>query len=172
MNNRRMRYTQATATISACGLYRYELTRVWNDGMPPVVFCMLNPSTADGERDDPTIRKCVGFAKQWGNGGIVVVNLFAFRATDPTLLTTYKDPIGPENDKSIIAAVRDRTVVCGWGASVPRTSWEYVRCQPAEVVRLLKLNAARVCCLGWTARGYPRHPLYVKYRTELCDLSP
>src|SRR4028119_2392792 len=78
--------------------YRYALWRTWDAARPPVAFVLLNPSTADARRDDPTIRRCANFARTWGFGGLEVVNLFAFRATHPTDLKCAADPVGPQND--------------------------------------------------------------------------
>ncbi len=88
---------QTGAELSPCKAYRYALWRRWSDA-PPVLFVMLNPSTADESQDDPTIRRCISFAKQWGHGGIIVGNLFAFRSPYPNDLQTAADPIGPENN--------------------------------------------------------------------------
>src|SRR5262245_19133112 len=93
------------ALISPCGLYRYWLTRTWDNSLRRVCWVMLNPSTADAEQDDPTIRRCVGFARSWGAGGIIVVNLFAFRASDPKALLRAADPVGPDNDGHILKSV-------------------------------------------------------------------
>lgn len=86
-----------SAIISECGKYRYSLSRIWDENKANVLFIMLNPSTADGDVDDPTIRRCIGFAKSWGYGGIYVGNLFAYRATDPKELLKVENPIGFEN---------------------------------------------------------------------------
>jgi len=105
-----------SAVISNCQKYRYSLTRVWDDNKERVLFIMLNPSTADANTDDPTIRRCIGFAKDWGYGGIYVINLFALRATNPKELLNAPDVVGDENEKwfkrmSALAHL----VVCAWG---------------------------------------------------------
>ena len=141
------------AKISECGKYRYLLTRVWGDG-DSAVFLMLNPSTADATVDDPTIRRCIGFAKAWGYAGISVVNLFAWRATKPRELHKARDPVGPENDDWIRKTCDGRLVVCAWGA-VADVHWRRV----AHVVSMLP--GANLRCLGTTRSGAPRHPLYV-----------
>ena len=87
-----------SADFSACGTYRYALRRIWLPAAPQVLFIGLNPSTADEKSDDPTIRRCLGFARSWGYGGLIVANLFAYRATAPSALREARDPIGPLND--------------------------------------------------------------------------
>ncbi len=107
------------AIVSACGRYRYSLTRVWNPALPRIYFVMLNPSTADATQDDPTIRKCRGFASRAGAGSLKVVNLYALRSTDPNALlaAAWEDRIGPENDWHMRGAMnRAGRVVFAWGA--------------------------------------------------------
>lgn len=120
---------------------------------------MLNPSTADAERDDPTIRRCASFARAWGLGGMTVVNLFALRATDPARLRRARDPIGRDNDRHIAeaAAGADRVVVA-WGVHGT------LRDRDRAVLALLA--GARPRCLGLTRGGHPRHPLYLSARTR------
>lgn len=89
---------QRSAIISECQRYRYVLERKWQPELPGVLFVALNPSTADGQHDDPTVRRCVGFARSWGFGKIVIANLFALRSSHPSVLLIDVDPIGPEND--------------------------------------------------------------------------
>jgi len=158
-----------TAVISPCGTYRYELRRRWNDDEPLLPFVMLNPSTADATLDDPTIRRCVGFARREKMGGIVVVNLFAFRATEPDKLKTAAHPYGPENGAHLAAvaleaAARDVPVVCAWGA------WPRATATANRVVGVLHEHGARLVCLGKTAAGRPRHPLYVRADEPLVPL--
>lgn len=85
---------ECAAGLSPCGLYRFWLTRCWAPAKPCALFIMLNPSTADHEQDDATIRKCIGFARRWGMGSIRVANLFAYRATKPDDLKRADNPIG------------------------------------------------------------------------------
>ena len=89
------------AVISHDDKYRYQLSRIWDEEKPMVLFIMLNPSTADADVDDPTIRRVVNFAKSWGYGGVFVGNLYAFRSTDPKVLRYIDDPIGEENIQHI-----------------------------------------------------------------------
>lgn len=154
-------WRESSAIISDDGLYRYELRRGWLEGDKGIVaFCMLNPSTADERRDDPTIRRCIGFAKRWGFRGIIAVNLFAFRASEPNLLRKAADPIGPENDRYITRAARESNLfICAWGLHGA------LRERDREVLSRL-LNTTKLCCLGTTAGGYPRHPLLLRYKTE------
>ncbi|TMC73897.1 MAG: DUF1643 domain-containing protein [Chloroflexi bacterium] len=136
------------ATFSADRRYRYRLWRRWDRTRPIVAFVMLNPSTADARHDDPTIRRCLGFARRWGYGGIEVVNLFAYRATDPRALRTVRDPVGRANRGHIQSALRRATlVIVAWGAR-------------ADGSLLAELAEAR--CLGLTRAGQPRHPLYLR----------
>ena len=95
-----------SATLSPCGLYRYDLQRRWGEG-PAVVFIGLNPSTADATVDDRTIGRMVGFATSWGRSAITVVNLFALRSKDPALLRAHSDPVGPDNDAVLRAAAAE-----------------------------------------------------------------
>ena len=149
------------ATLSPCGVYRFELSRTWDDSLRPALFVMLNPSTADAERDDPTIRRCVRFARDWGFGGVVVVNLFALRAKDPRELYKHADPVGPDNDLAILAASdRCGVRVCAWGAHGS------LHDRGRHIKSLLRVTDPRpVCHLGLTADGHPKHPLYLKATT-------
>lgn len=156
------------ASISACGTWRYHLRRPANliEDKGRLCYVMLNPSTADATKDDPTIRRCVNLAARDGYGEIVVVNLFAFRATDPAEMRRAfaADParaIGPENDDYIRAAVAASARVCvAWGA-VPRTLFG----RAWRVVTMIDETATSTpLCLGVTANGWPRHPLMVARR--------
>jgi hypothetical protein len=136
--------------------YRYRLWRRWDPSRPPIAFCMLNPSTADEKSDDPTIRRCIGFAHEWGYGGVEVVNLFALRATDPRELRDVRDPVGPRNDAYVLsAAARSALVVLAWG------SHGAYRARDAKILELLSPRA-RLLALGWTRARQPRHPLYLR----------
>lgn len=144
------------ALISDCGLYRYRLTRTWAAG-PAAVMVMLNPSTADGTHDDPTIRRCLAFAHAWGCGSLTVVNLYAWRATRPADLWLAADPVGPDNDEHLrLAASTAREtnapLVGAWGASAPAA-------RIAEVVALPGME--RLTALAVTKAGQPKHPLYL-----------
>jgi hypothetical protein len=146
------------AVISADGLYRYSLKRAWEpDGIAGgVLFIMLNPSTADGEQDDPTIRRCIAYAKAWGAHGLEVVNLFAFRATDPDELLRTSRPIGPENDAAIRDALtRAGLVVAAWGTHEAARGRD--RAVTELVTRTHDLHA-----LALSNDGHPKHPLYLR----------
>lgn len=139
------------ADISACGRYRYSLWRRWGPG-PSVLFVGLNPSTADATLDDPTIRRCIGFARAWGYGGLVMANLFAWRDTAPAGMMAAADPVGPDNDRVLQAEhVRAALTVAAWGAHGAHLGRD-------EVVRAL---LPRLHCLRLTKHGHPGHPLYL-----------
>lgn len=125
---------------------------------------MLNPSTADHVIDDPTIRRCVGFAKAWGFGRLVVANLFALRATNPYELVLAPDPIGPDNDAHIVEQCAGRRVFAAWGVTVANMSVPALRNRAAVVRRLIGANAL-VEHLGLTKDGHPKHPLYLPTAT-------
>ena len=145
-----------SAVLSECGRYRYRLTRDLGAGAP-VCFIMLNPSTADADTDDQTIRKCKMFATRWGFGQIIVVNLFAWRATDPRELRKVPDPIGPGNDEHIRWAVAEAAMtVAAWGVEQPAL----VAARAFHVGRQL-LGHSRLHCIATTKRNEPKHPLYL-----------
>ena len=154
--------------------HRYRLSRETPaiDASGTATWVMLNPSTADDQTDDPTIRRVVGFTGRWGYRRVEVVNVFAARATNPRTLKTMLDPIGgPEADQAIREAVADaQLVVAAWGGSVSvvsKASSRDVRMRHIWVIDLLRRSGRDVFCLGRTRDGYPRHPLYVPYRTTL-----
>ncbi len=160
-----------SAVVNECGRYRYQLQRdatIRNPRNDSVVFCMLNPSTADAEIDDPTIRRCRGFADRWDCAGLVVVNLYAMRATDPRELRRvgYADAVGPDNDEWLRdAAHRGIHVVCAWGANADPY-------RVRQVVGLFRSEGAQLWCLGTTKDGHPRHPLYVRGDAPLIEWKP
>ncbi len=151
------------AVISPCGTYRYTLERRIPSALRwirPCLFVMLNPSKADATLDDPTIRRCLGFAEREGCTSLTVVNLFALRATDPAQLQIVTknggDPIGPDNWAHFsVQLLRHRTgiVIAAWGAH------PMARTMPEHRQRLLQSGAL---CLGMTKDGEPRHPLYLR----------
>jgi hypothetical protein len=157
----------ADALFSPCGLYRYRLSRRWDAGRPLAAFVMLNPSTADAITDDPTIRCCVRLAEREGFGGICVVNLFAYRTPDRTLLASVPDPVGPANDRHIRAAVRaSAACILAWGGYLPD------RDRANRVLALLKMAKTPLKCIemiGPAGNRQPRHPLYLRRRATLVD---
>ena len=158
-------FVKKAADISPCGLYRYFLSRYWGPGeMLP--FVMLNPSTADAEIDDPTIRRCMSFARRERFGGIAVVNLYGLRASDPKQLRDVGDPFGPNNECALrqladVAQELALPVVCAWGAGGA------IHDACTLTVEMFQQNGARLVCLGKTKDGHPRHPLYVRADQQL-----
>ena len=154
------REIERAAVISACGAYRYSLTRKWSDA-PLLPFVMLNPSTADAKEDDPTIRRCIGFARREGAGGLIVANLYALRSPSPEALWAARDPIGP---RELANARWPRRAS---GRSVAPHHLRVGRAGPTRSNRrraadVSNASGARLACLGRTQRGAPRHPLYVR----------
>jgi hypothetical protein len=148
------------ADISPCGRYRYSLWRRWDAALPSVLFCMLNPSTADADVDDQTIAKVVGFAKRWGYGEALVWNLYAYRATNPSELDTAKDPIGRLNDGHLWPLMeRADRIVAAWGALPNRGKYA----NREKVMFWGPFHDREVYALGLTKGGYPRHPSRAPY---------
>lgn len=146
-----------TAIISDCGTFRYQLHRRWSEANDKglVLWVMLNPSTADAERDDPTIRRCIGFSKAWGYCGLMVGNVYALRSTDPKNLWKAADPIGPENDRHLNdMAARASLIMLAWGNNARPV-------RAAAVVHLLR-QWSDVHCLGISNIRAPKHPLYIR----------
>lgn len=156
-------FLERDARLSECGKYRYLLRRTWDHDKQRALFVMLNPSTADAEVDDATIRSCIRLCKGYGYGGFEVVNLMAWRATDPKDLPTKpSDAMGPENPRVIEAAVhRCDVVICAWGAH------PYARRFAGGVLDIVRLYRPAAYCLGKTKAGAPKHPLYIKSGTPL-----
>lgn len=144
------------AVFSPDQKYRYVLWREWSAEKRRLVVIGLNPSTADATKNDPTITRCISFAKREGCGGLIMLNLFAFRATDPNEMIAAAEPIGPENDTYIRAHVfaHHRIVLAAWGVSGG------YRQRDKQVCELLA--SANLWCLGHTKEGDPRHPLYIR----------
>lgn len=148
-----------SAVISPCELYRYQLTRARTPG-PVVCWVMLNPSTADANVDDPTLKRCMGFSWAWGFSQLHVVNLFAYRATKPAELSKVSDPIGPEADRFISESLAVASlVVCGWGGSLPRGVGSVRALAVEAMIREAGFDAQ---ALAVTKSGAPSHPLYLK----------
>jgi len=158
---------KSDAIISDCGKYRYRLSRKWGEGKA-CLFIMLNPSTADADRDDPTIRRCLGFARSWGCEQLYVVNLFAVRATDPKDMKLASDPVGVDNMRHIKETAdlvthqhvmepdKKGIVVCAWGGN-----GSYMG-QSETVLGWLESEGVTPMYLALTNAGQPKHPLYLK----------
>jgi hypothetical protein len=145
------------ATWSPCKRHRYTLRRVLRAVAEPriVAFLMLNPSTADEDANDPTIARCIAFARAWGFDEIEIVNVYALRSTDPRGLWKVADPVGPDNDAAILAACeRAELIVCAWGKNAKPA-------RVAELQRLLAGQAAKLHALKTNGDGSPGHPLYL-----------
>lgn len=147
---------QRTAVISIDGVHRYELRRVWDQGKPLLVVCMLNPSKADHLIDDPTILALIWFATQWGYGGLLVVNFYGFRSASPAEMFAAADPFGVDNEKHVHAAMlyaRDNggRLLAAWGnGGDGRSHWF---CEKARNLGI------ELVCLGTTQSGAPKHPM-------------
>jgi len=140
------------AVISDDNEYRYRLSRTWDTEKPTLAWVMLNPSTADETDNDPTCRRCINFAKDWGYGSIVIVNLFALRTPDPSNLRDHADPVGPENDEYLRDVCDEaEMVVAAWGANGSLNG------RAMEVAELLDGD---LHALDTTKDGHPVHPLY------------
>jgi hypothetical protein len=141
-----------SAILSSCRKWRYSLSRIWDESKNTVLFIGLNPSTVDETKDDNTIRRCMRFSKDWGYGGMIMANLFAYRARFPVDMLKANDPIGPENDFYLNKLCSESNlIIAAWGG--------------------LKITKKRIrsisfpknlYCLGVTKNGFPRHPLYMK----------
>ena len=138
------------AVLSNCKKYRYELWRIWDDTKPKVMFIMLNPSTADAEKNDPTITRCIGFAKSWGYGGLYVGNLFGFRATSPKDLKGTSNPVGDDNNVHLDSMQsKCALIICAWGNGQGRPDRIFNQFDNLNYIELCK-------------DGTPKHPLYLK----------
>lgn len=139
--------------FSECRLFRYTLWRQWDlTNSTYVMFIGLNPSTADEKLDDPTIRRCIQYAKDWGFGALCMTNLFAYRATEPIKMKSYPNPVGPENDRWLVACAREAgVVVAAWG-----NNGQFLG-RNEEVMNLLD----HLHCLRITKERQPEHPLYL-----------
>ena len=153
--------------ISDDGVYRYSLTREIDGlGEKECLFIMLNPSTADATLNDPTITRCMGFASRWGYRELWVVNLFAYRATDPDDLVDALDPVGFESDGYISEMARCADlVVCAWGTNGAFVSPNGHR-RDRYIKEFLEVRHVRPYHLGLTKHGFPKHPLYIRADTQ------
>jgi hypothetical protein len=169
-----------SAHISECGRYRYTLWRIWDSTKPFVCFIMLNPSTADCDHDDSTIRKCYGFAQRLGYGGLAVINLFALCATDPAMLRRSGFDVGPGNDAVIKALLMPpcfAEVICAWGR---HEHYQPVKHRAIHVVEMVRERGYDPKVLAWSqgdtgawdGHKVPRHPLMLPYSAIDDGLKP
>ncbi|MAJ43211.1 MAG: hypothetical protein CMF96_00515 [Candidatus Marinimicrobia bacterium] len=143
---------KSDAIFSDDRIHRYTLWRIWNKELPKVLFIGLNPSTATETKNDPTIRRCMGYAKYWGYGGYIMGNIFAFRSTNPAKLRNTSDPIGPKNDYWLKRLYEEADLtIAAWG-----TNGKYMN-RGNQVLELF----SNLKCLRITKNGYPSHPLYL-----------
>ena len=157
-----MSFIYKNATFSSCRKYRYSLSRIWDKKKKYVLFIGLNPSTANEEEDDPTIRRCVNYSKDWGYGGFIIVNLFAYRTALPSNLKKVKYPIGSENDKYIVTLSKKADItVAAWGNNGSLYS------RDKQVLNLVP----SLMCLKINKSGQPAHPLYLKKGLKLTKFS-
>lgn len=152
-----------SAHVSDCGQYRYHLVRQWNESLPPLVFIMLNPSTADADKDDATIRKCIGFARRLGFGGVEIFNLFAYRTRDPRVLKMNGWLVGAGNDyltSKRLHQLEPEYVMAAWGTNA---KYRACRARAGEMLRLVVGCGVQVRALRETVDGFPAHPLMLPY---------
>jgi len=151
----------STAIYSDCERYRYALTREWDAAGKRVLFIMLNPSKATEVQNDPTVERCERRARTLGFGAFRVVNIFAWRETDPTLLKRAVEPVGADNDAVLADSCGwANQIICGWGAH-----GDYLG-RGAATAKVLRSTGHKLFALGLTQAGHPRHPLYIAYRTQ------
>ena len=162
-------FQKSGAIISECGMYRYRLWRVWNDLLPVMAWTLQNPSKADGQQNDPTVMKMIGFATRNGFGGIMVFNVFAYRATDERELFDVDDPIGPKNLESLREILNYPKIMVGWGNRLkPPAHWSrggrfrQAYCDASSLLRICEPY-----CLGVNKSGDPKHPLFVPYSAAI-----
>lgn len=144
------------AILSSCKKHRLQLWREWDSNLPKVLFIMLNPSTADDQQDDPTLRRCIDFAKQWGFGGLYIGNLYSFRATDPWSLLNVSKFSHRDNYKHLLTMANQcQLVVCAWG-NYPVIKKLGI---PLNVFNHLE---QKLYCIALSKASKPKHPLYLK----------
>jgi len=150
------------AAFSPDRKYRWSLHRIWQSAAPLVCYVLLNPSTADESKNDPTVERCQVRALNAGFGGLLVVNIFAWRSTDPAELYQVADPVGaPYNDSVIINSVRkSELVVCGWGMHGA------LQDRGKQVLELIRSAGKVPHALRINSDGSPEHPLYLSYKLQ------
>lgn len=151
----------STAVYSDCEKYRYALTRIWEPAGTKVLFVMLNPSTATEVQNDPTVERCERRARTLGFGSFCVTNIFAWRDTDPRKMRAATDPIGPENDTTILDFSNwADTIICAWGTHGAHME------RGTQVEHLLRQTQKPLYHLGLSKAGHPKHPLYIAYSEQ------
>ena len=175
-----MQYVKTSASFSDGEVYRYSLSRTWDEDKKPCIFVGLNPSTADASKDDPTFRRCVGYAQREGFGGLVMLNIFAYRATNPNELYEVEDPIGRFNQDAFMEEIQllntdyDREpkgalVVCAWGGHGTLMNQGEHALGWIEKELWTHIKGYRIACLGINLNHTPSHPLYLKKDAPLRD---
>ena len=148
--------TPSGAQFSRCRRWRYLLWRRWDAAKPVANFVMLNPSTADEFKLDPSCTRARNYAERWGYGGLIVTNIFGWRDTDPKAMRAVKDPVGRGNDAAIVRAAKEAAiVVCAWGSHGEHLG------RGERVIDLLSQERIKLHSLRVTAGGHPSHPLYL-----------
>jgi hypothetical protein len=143
------------ADFSPCRVWRYSLWRIWEESKPVVSFIGLNPSTADEVKNDPTVKRCINYAHAWGYGGMYMLNIFGYRATDPKDMKAVRDPVGPEFMDYFLHYVDcSQLIVAAWG-----THGAY-RNRGNQIIETVTKRAP-LHCLRVTKNGFPNHPLYL-----------
>ena len=155
------------ATFSDDRVYRYLLWRIWDRSRLPVAFIGLNPSTADEVKNDPTVTRCIRYAERWGAGGLLMLNIFGFRSTDPKLLYLHLEPIGSGNDEAIRSVMHQASqVICACGTHGKLLDrWKSVHSllqNEADLIRQSGATPPPICSLGTNQDGTPKHPLYLR----------
>ncbi len=152
-------------------VYRYRLGIVWNADKPALTFILMNPSTASETENDPTVARCCERARRQGYGGVIILNAFAFRATDPRVMLAANDPVGPLNDRVLfdnisMVAAAGWPVILGWGQNGAH------RGRDKDIWALLYEAGVQPMCLKVAANGQPVHPLYIPYDADFIPWSP
>ncbi|NTG73281.1 DUF1643 domain-containing protein [Agrobacterium rhizogenes] len=152
-------FMRRSAVISLCELYRYELRRIWDEDLPLLVVCMLNPSWADQDKEDPTLLALIHFARLWGYGGLLIVNFYAYRSPSPKeMFTQGRKAFGPDNDNYIKAAVKYAAanggkILAAWGND------GHIGGYHTYFTLLAQESKVDLICLGTTQSGQPKHPM-------------
>ncbi|MCX5070887.1 DUF1643 domain-containing protein [Micromonospora lupini] len=166
-----------TTACADCHPYRYRLTRAWNETRPAATFVMLNPSTADALALDPTVRRCLGYARAWNCGALLVLNVFGLRSTDPRALRRHPDPVGPETDQLLddffahqATATGDQLghgpIIAAWGAHATHLD------RGRHVAHLAAHHGVQLSALAITNAGHPGHPLYLPANARPIPYEP